>query len=99
MQSDIESALIGISHLAERLGLSRRTIHRILSRGELPSLQIGRRRLIRLFDSRAWVSGATDATAQHERYKSQSPIPLSEPRCGEPHGDNFAHTHFFCTNP
>ena len=57
MQSDIESALIGISHLAERLGLSRRTIHRILSRGELPSLQIGRRRLIRLSDLRAWLSG------------------------------------------
>ena len=57
MQSDIESALIGISHLAERLGLSRRTIHRILARGELPSLQIGRRRLIRLSDLRHWLAG------------------------------------------
>jgi len=44
MQSDIESALIGVNLLAERLQLSRRTIHRILARGELPSLQIGRRR-------------------------------------------------------
>ena len=57
MQSDIESALIGISHLAERLGLSRRTIHRILARGELPSLQIGRRRLIRLSELRHWLAG------------------------------------------
>lgn len=36
MQTDLEAALIGINHLAERLGLSRRTIHRILARGELP---------------------------------------------------------------
>ena len=57
MRSDIESTLIGISHLAERLGLSRRTIHRILARGELPSLQIGRRRLIRLSDLRHWLVG------------------------------------------
>jgi excisionase family DNA binding protein len=57
VQTDIESALIGISHLAERLGLSRRTIHRILARGELPSLQIGRRRLIRLSDLRHWLAG------------------------------------------
>ena len=34
MQTDIEAALIGINHLAERLGLSRRTVHRILARGE-----------------------------------------------------------------
>lgn len=57
MQSDVESALIGISHLAERLGLSRRTIYRILARGELPSLQIGRRRLVRLTELSRWLNG------------------------------------------
>ena len=57
MQSDIEAALIGINHLAKTLGLSRRTIHRILAKGELPSLQIGRRRLIRLSDVRHWLAG------------------------------------------
>jgi excisionase family DNA binding protein len=57
MQTNIEAALIGINHLAERLGLSRRTIHRILARGELPSLQIGRRRLVRLSDLRHWLAG------------------------------------------
>jgi excisionase family DNA binding protein len=62
VQSDIESALIGISHLAERLGLSRRTIHRILARGELPSLQIGRRRLVRLSDVHHWLAGHEVAT-------------------------------------
>jgi excisionase family DNA binding protein len=57
VQTDIESALIGINHLAERLGLSRRTIQRILSRGELPSLQIGRRRLVRLSELHRWLDG------------------------------------------
>jgi excisionase family DNA binding protein len=57
MQSDIESALIGINHLAERLGLSRRTIHRILARGELRALKIGRRRLVRLAELRRWLDG------------------------------------------
>jgi excisionase family DNA binding protein len=62
MQTDLESALIGINHLAERLGLSRRTIHRILARGELPSLQIGRRRLVRLSDLRRWLAGYEEPT-------------------------------------
>jgi excisionase family DNA binding protein len=62
MQTDIEAALIGINHLAERLGLSRRTIHRILARGELPSLQIGRRRLVRLSDLRRWLAGYEEPT-------------------------------------
>jgi excisionase family DNA binding protein len=57
MQSDMEGALIGINHLAERIQLSRRTIHRILARGEIPSLQIGRRRLIRLSEVRRWLAG------------------------------------------
>ncbi len=57
MQSDFESALIGINHLAERLGLSRRTIQRILAKGDLPSLQIGRRRLVRLSELSRWLDG------------------------------------------
>jgi excisionase family DNA binding protein len=57
VQTEPESALIGINLLAERLELSRRTIHRILSRGELPSLQIGRRRLVRLSELRQWLAG------------------------------------------
>ncbi len=57
MQIEIESACIGISHLAEHLGLSRRTVARILARGELPSLRIGRRRLVRLADLRRWLAG------------------------------------------
>ena len=57
MQSDIESALIGVGRLAERLQASRRKFPRILARGELPSLQIGRRRLVRLIELRRWLDG------------------------------------------
>lgn len=63
MQTDIESALIGINHLAERLGLSRRTIQRILAKGDLPSLQIGRRRLVRLSELHRWL----DACGQPQK--------------------------------
>jgi excisionase family DNA binding protein len=62
MQTDIESVCIGIQHLADHLGLSRRTDHRILVRGDLPSLQIGRRRLIRLSGVRRWLAGHDKST-------------------------------------
>ena len=62
MQAELESALIGITQLAERLGLSRRTIHRVLARGELPSIRIGRRRLVRLSELRRWLSGYEEPT-------------------------------------
>jgi excisionase family DNA binding protein len=57
VQTELESALVGINFLAERLQLSRRTIHRILARGELPSIQIGRRRLVRLSELHRWLDG------------------------------------------
>lgn len=57
MQVEIQDALIGVGQLTERLALSCRTVARILARGELPSLRIGRRRLIRLADLRHWLAG------------------------------------------
>ncbi len=57
MQSDIHSACIGVKALAEKLGLSSRTVWRIIERGELPTLQIGRRRLMRLADVKHWLAG------------------------------------------
>jgi excisionase family DNA binding protein len=62
MRSEIVGACIGINHLAERLGLSRRTVHRILARGELPSIRIGRRRLVRLSDLRRWLASYEEPT-------------------------------------
>jgi len=57
MQTDIQASLIGVDHLAQKLDLSRRTIHRILARGELPSLRIGGRRLVRIEAVRHWLAG------------------------------------------
>ncbi len=57
MQTEIQDACISLGHLAERLSLSQRTIHRLIKRGELPTLKIGRRRLVRLADLRKWLNG------------------------------------------
>jgi len=57
MLADIEGSLIGLKHLADKLAVSRRTVHRIIERGELPTLKIGRRRLVRLAELRRWLDG------------------------------------------
>jgi excisionase family DNA binding protein len=57
MLSDTQSACIGVSDLATRLGLSTRSIWRIIGRGELPTLRIGRRRLVRLSAVHNWLAG------------------------------------------
>ncbi len=62
MVTDIQGACIGIGDLARQIGLSRRTIHRILARGELPTIRIGRRRLIRLAEVRQWLAGCETPT-------------------------------------
>ena len=67
MQTELESALIGITQLAERLALSRRTLDRIVARGDLPTLKIGRRRLIRLSAVRHWLAGKDVLTPGAER--------------------------------
>lgn len=56
MQQEIQDACISVGHLAERLSLSRRTIHRLIAKGELPTLKVGHRRLIRLTDLRHWLA-------------------------------------------
>ena len=62
MQSEIEGAFIGVNHLAKRLGISARTVWRVIQRGELPTVRIGRRTLIRLSAVRAWLAGCESPT-------------------------------------
>lgn len=57
MQTEADGSLIGITALAEQLALSRRTLHRIVAQGDLPTLKIGRRRLVRLSVVRHWLAG------------------------------------------
>lgn len=54
---NFEMELISISQLSQQLGISRRSIDRFIERGELPSLKLGRRRLVRLADVSAWLDG------------------------------------------
>ena len=37
---------LSIADVSTRLGLSERTIHRLIAKGEMPSVRFGRRRLI-----------------------------------------------------
>jgi excisionase family DNA binding protein len=62
VQSEIEGAFIGVNHLAARLGISARTVWRVIQRGELPTVRIGRRTLIRQSAVRAWLAGCESPT-------------------------------------
>lgn len=56
MTSDLQEKLIGLKSAADNLGISRRTLDRIIAAGELPSLKIGRRRLVRQEALLTWLS-------------------------------------------
>ena len=53
----MEIDAIAVSEAARRLAISSRTIHRLIKRGELPSILIGRRRLIRRSSLAEWLAG------------------------------------------
>lgn len=53
----MEIDALAISEAARRLAISSRTIHRLIQRGELPSILIGRRRLIRRSSLADWLAG------------------------------------------
>ncbi len=53
-------------------GVQKDTIYRAINRGELRSLKIGRRRLIRMDSLKAWISDCEQAT---QREMGFSPTP------------------------
>ena len=55
MQRDETVLAIGIAEAARRLGLSPRTIATLISRRELPSRKIGRRRIIPVYALEAFL--------------------------------------------
>lgn len=55
--SELEFACIGLGHLAQRLGISLRTVRRMIERGELPVIKVGRRTLVELAEVRKWLAG------------------------------------------
>lgn len=57
MESSTQVLTTSVSDIARQLGLSERTIHRLIRSGEIASFKIGRRRLIPVERVRAWLSG------------------------------------------
>lgn len=52
-----EIEALSVRDVAERLAVSTRHVHRLIARRELPSLRVGRRRLVRRETLRAWLAG------------------------------------------
>ena len=67
MQFEAENALIGVKALSEHLAISTRTLHRILKSGTLPSILLGRRRLVRRSALETWLSGMTEQNGNNKR--------------------------------
>jgi len=58
---DVQRRLLTVDDVAERLGVSRRTVERKIARGELPAFQLGGPRLPVRVDEREleeWLTGA-----------------------------------------
>lgn len=52
----LEIEALSVEDVAKRLAVSTRHIHRLIARRELPSMRVGRRRLIRREALRAWLA-------------------------------------------
>jgi excisionase family DNA binding protein len=52
-----DDRLMTLKDVADTLSISLRTVMRLVADGELPSVLIGRRRLIRRETLRAWLAG------------------------------------------
>ena len=61
-----EKRLISVAETQHCLGLSRSKIYELLSSGDLPSVKIGRRRLIPAVAIDTWVSGLDKPTSNAE---------------------------------
>lgn len=56
-------ALLRVDEAAEVLGLSRATIFRLVMRGTLPSIKIGRNRRISVQSLHRWIGGLIEEAA------------------------------------
>jgi excisionase family DNA binding protein len=48
-------SLVGVSRVARELGLSKRTVRRAITTGELATYVFGQRKKLRVTDVRSWV--------------------------------------------
>jgi excisionase family DNA binding protein len=60
-QSTVDHRLaVSVEEAAAMLSVGRTTLYAAISTGELPSLKIGRRRLIRIQTLESWIDGHVD---------------------------------------
>lgn len=60
---DYEAGLIGVRALAAHLAISVRGVHRLIASGALPSLKIGRRRVVSRDALHDWLAKQQDTRA------------------------------------
>jgi excisionase family DNA binding protein len=65
MQIDETVLAVGIAEAARRLGLSPRTVATLLSRRELPSRKVGRRRIIPVHALEAFLRNGDSPSAEN----------------------------------
>tara|TARA_R110002095_G_scaffold68400_6_gene58201 strand:- start:694 stop:906 length:213 start_codon:yes stop_codon:yes gene_type:complete len=70
MDTPIRPAALSIRNATQYTGLSRSTLYRMMTTGQLPSIKIGVRRLLRIEDLDALIAAASGA-------------PLRAVSCGE----------------
>ena len=61
MDTPIRPAALSIRNATQYTGLSRSTLYRMMATGQLPSIKIGVRRLIRMQDLDALIVAASEA--------------------------------------
>lgn len=59
-----EIIALSVRDVAETLAVSTRHVQRLIARQELPSIRVGRRRLIRRESLRAWLNGCETGPAR-----------------------------------
>jgi excisionase family DNA binding protein len=63
MSAQDDEILLGLNSAAEKLAVSRRTVVRAIEAGQLPSVKIGRRRLVRREALLTWLANKETVAA------------------------------------
>ncbi len=59
---NLDPLLVDVDEAARRLSLSRRSVQSLIYKGQLPSISVGRRRLVAVADLLAFVDGLRHET-------------------------------------
>jgi excisionase family DNA binding protein len=62
VETKMNCSAIPVSEACTRIGISRSKLYELLNEGEVPSVKIGRRRLIRVADLDRWLEALPSQT-------------------------------------